>query len=163
MPIAVRLMRQEDVPVACNILNQIIAIGGTTAIETPLSDLSFAQSFLDVPGTFCCHVALDQVGEVAGFQWLGSNTALPDGCGDIATFTRRDPILKGAGRALFAETAKAAKKLGMHSINATIRADNHLGLSYYTKMGFKDHSVERGLPLQDGTPVDRISKRIALP
>ncbi len=162
MTIAVRQMRSEDVSTACSILNQIIAIGGTTAIETPLSEPMFAQSFLDGPDTIICHVALDTSGTVAGFQWLGSNKALPDGCGDIATFTRRDPVLKGAGRALFEATVKAARINGIKSINATIRADNHLGLSYYSKMGFMDHSVERGTPLQDGTPVDRISKRIVL-
>ncbi|WP_254429729.1 GNAT family N-acetyltransferase [Ruegeria atlantica] len=155
-------MMQEDVAVACQILNDIIAIGGTTAFETPFSEALFAQAYLTGADQICCHVALDEQGEVAGFQWLGTHEELPDDCADIATFSRREPALKGAGRALFAETSTRATALGFHSINATIRADNRMGLSYYDKMGFRDYSVAYGVPLRDGTPVDRISKRYEL-
>ncbi|WP_170759885.1 GNAT family N-acetyltransferase [Ruegeria lacuscaerulensis] len=155
-------MMREDVVPACQILNQIIAIGGTTALEAPFSQALFAQSFLEGADKICCHVALDDQGEVAGFQWRGANDALPDNFGDIATYTRREPALKGAGRALFEETSKFAAALGLSAINATIRADNRQGLSYYDKMGFQDYSVAYGVALQDGTPVDRISKRFDL-
>ena len=101
---------------------------------------------------------IDQ-GEIAGFQWLGFHEDLPDGCADIATFTRRTPALRGAGRALFEETVKTACGFGVLSINATVRADNILGLSYYEKIGFRDFCVAYGVPLRDGTPVNRISKR----
>ncbi|WP_281972058.1 GNAT family N-acetyltransferase [Ruegeria faecimaris] len=160
--IAVRPMMPEDVAAACDLLNQIIAIGGTTAFETPFSEAQFAQSYLLGLDKICSHVAMDAQGEVAGFQWLGVNDALPDDCADIATFTRREPVLKGAGRALFEETAKFAVGVGLGSISATIRADNRMGLNYYEKMGFQDYSVDFGVPLRDGTPVDRITKRIDL-
>lgn len=157
--IAVRPMMREDVAEACRILNDIIAAGGTTAHETPFSDILFTQSYLDGADKICCHVALDDQGDVAGFQWLGTHEDLPDTCADIATFTRRHPVLRGAGRALFDETVKTAGALGFSAINATIRADNVPGLSYYDKMGFRDYSVAYGVPLRDGTPVNRISKR----
>ncbi len=160
--IAVRPMMREDVPAACNTLNQIIAAGGTTALEIPFSEALFAQSYLNGADTICSHVALDDQGEVAGFQWLGVNEDLPEDCVDIATFTRRSPVLRGAGRALFDETAKIAGALRFEAINATIRADNVLGLSYYEKIGFRDFSVDYGVPLRDGTPVNRISKRYLL-
>ncbi|WP_162947003.1 GNAT family N-acetyltransferase [Ruegeria sp. EL01] len=160
--ITVRPMMREDVAEACRILNEIIATGGTTAHEIPFSEVLFVQSYLDGVDKICCHVALDDRGDVAGFQWLGSNEALPEDCADIATFTRRDPVLRGAGRALFGETAKTAGALGFHTINATIRADNVPGLSYYEKMGFRDFSIAHGVPLRDGTPVNRISKRFSL-
>lgn len=160
--IAVRPMMTEDVAAACRILNEIIEIGGSTALEIPFSEVLFAQSYLDGIDKICCHVALDDQGEVAGFQWLGTHEDLPTDCADIATFTRRQPMLKGAGRAVFAETAKHAVALGFAQINATIRADNWMGLSYYDKMGFRDYSVAYGKPLRDGTPVDRISKRFDL-
>ena len=160
--IAVRPMMREDVAEACRILNEIVAIGGTTAHEIPFSEVLFVQSYLDGADKICCHVALGDQGEVAGFQWLGSHEALPEDCADIATFTRRDPVLRGAGRALFDETVKTAGALGFRTINATIRADNLLGLSYYEKMGFRDFSIAHGVPLRDGTPVNRISKRFSL-
>ncbi|WP_282151277.1 GNAT family N-acetyltransferase [Ruegeria atlantica] len=160
--IAVRPMMPEDVAVACRILNEIIAIGGTTAFETPFSEALFAQVYLNGADKICCHVALDEQGAVAGFQWLGTNENLPEDCADIATFTRREPVLKGAGRALFSETTTYAAALGFSALNATIRADNRQGLSYYDKMGFRDYSVTYAVSLQDGTPVDRISKRFEL-
>ena len=160
--IAIRPMMREDVGQACDLLNQIILAGGTTAHELPFSEALFAQSYLDGADKICCHVALDNSGDVAGFQWLGTFDQLPDDCADIATFTRRDPVLKGAGRALFDETEKTARALGFHAINATIRADNVIGLSYYDKMGFQDFSVDYGVPLRNGTLVNRISKRFDL-
>lgn len=161
--IAVRPMMREDVADACRILNQIIVAGGTTALEIPFSDALFAQTYFEGADKICCHVALDDLGDVAGFQWLGAHDVLPADCADIATFTRRDPVLRGAARALFDETAKTAGALGYRSINATIRADNVLGLNYYEKMGFKDFSVAYGVPLRDGTPVNRVTKRFDLP
>ena len=157
--IAIRPMMREDVAEACHILNHIIAAGGTTAFEIPFSEALFSQSYLDGSDKICCHVALDDRGEVAGFQWLGTHEKLPEDCADIATFTRRNPVLRGAARALFEETVKTAVAMGFTSINATIRADNSLGLRYYEKMGFQDYSVAYGVPLRDGTPVNRISKR----
>ncbi len=160
--ITIRPLMREDVADACRILNEIIEIGGTTAFEIPFTEALFAQSYLDGPDKVCTHVALDEQGEVAGFQWLGTYEELPKDCADIATFTRREPVLRGAGRALFAETARMAAALGFNAINATIRADNAMGLRYYDKMGFQDYSVAYGVPLRDGTPVNRISKRFEL-
>ena len=159
MTIPVRAIQKTDVPEACRILNEIIAAGGTTAFETPFTDDVFAQCYLTGADIICCHVALDETGQVAGFQWLGRNDELPADCADVATFARRRPLLKGTGRALFPVTVKSARKLGFASINATIRADNVPGLSYYAKMGFVDHNVKQDVPLSDGTLVSRISKR----
>ena len=160
--IPVRLMRGADVPGACRILNEIIGIGGTTAFETAFSEDGFAALYLHGDDLVACHVALDADGQVAGFQWVGHNSKLPIGCVDIATFARRDPPLRGTGRALFVATCAFALDAGFAQINATIRADNVPGLGYYAKMGFVDHVVAKAIPLSDGTPVDRISKRFAL-
>lgn len=162
MLLTVREMTAADVPEACRILNEIIGIGGTTAHELPFSEEIFAQAYLIGSDRICSHVVLDAAGAVAGFQWLGFHPGLPDTCGDIATFTRRTPPLRGAGTALFAATCAAARARGLIALNATIRADNGPGLGYYAKMGFEDHGHRRAVPLQDGTPVDRISKRYDL-
>lgn len=162
MELDVRPMQAGDVPQACEILNDIIRIGGTTAFETEMNEARFADIYLLADDLICCHVVLDAAGQVAGFQWIGRNPNLPDDCADIATFARRDPALRGAGRALVAVTKQAALARGYARINATIRADNVPGLGYYSKMGFVDFSVAKAVPLKDGTPVDRISKRLAL-
>lgn len=155
-------MVAADVPAACAILNDIIARGGTTAYETAFDDAGFEEVFITGPKALRCHVVLDEDGAVAGFQWLGRNPALPEDCVDIASFTRRDPPLKGAGRALFAVTRRSAAEMGFRQINATIRADNVPGLGYYAAMGFIDHAVTPAVPLSDGTPVDRVAKRFTL-
>lgn len=162
MPHPVRPMEIEDVPAACAILNEIIRIGGTTAHETAFSEEIFAQAYLLGADRICCHVVLDQAGAVAGFQWLGIHPGLPETCGDIATFTRRNPVLRGAGTSLFAATCAAARERGLTAINATIRADNVPGLGYYARMGFQEHDRRSSVPLKDGTPMDRVSKRFDL-
>ncbi|WP_170607853.1 GNAT family N-acetyltransferase [Ruegeria arenilitoris] len=160
--IAIRPMITEDVADACGVLNRIIVAGGTTAHEVPFSNILFLKSFLYRADTISCQVALDERGTVAGFQWLGVHDQLPDCCVDIEIFTRREPVLKGAGRILLEKTKGVAIELGYRSINAAIRADKVIGLSYYDKMGFSDFSVERGVPLRDGKPIDRISKSFKL-
>ena len=159
--IAVRAMLPDDIAAACAILNQIIRAGGTTALETALNQATFVHYYVG-EDLIICHVVLDDNGQVAGFQWLGVNDALDRDCADIATFTRRTDVVRGAGRALMATTKSYAKKAGFSQINATIRADNVPGLGYYSNMGFVDHSVARAVPLADGTPVDRISRRFTL-
>lgn len=162
MTLTVRPITSDDMAQACTILNEIIRIGGTTAFEVEVAEQEFARMYVTGEDLISCHVALDLHHRVAGFQWIGRNPKLPADCADIATFSRRSAPLRGAGRALFAVTRTLAKQTGYGWINATIRADNAAGLGYYTKMGFVDHAVARGVPLRDGTPVDRVSKRLKL-
>ncbi len=162
MAVTIRAMQACDIPQACELLNVIIRIGGTTAEEVELSETVFAQYYLTADNKICCHVALDDAGRVAGFQWLGTEPQLDAKCSDIATFARTISPVRGTGRALFRATSTFARARGFDQINATIRADNVPGLGYYSKMGFVDYSVAQSVPLRDGTPVDRISKRYNL-
>lgn len=162
MAITVRAMQFSDVPLACDLLNKIIAIGGTTAFQSAFDNAGFETAFMTGQNTVCCHVALDETGQVAAFQWLGVNPDLPADCVDIASFARQDEPVKGAGRAMFSVTARAARTKGYGQINATIRADNVPGLGYYSAMGFRDQDVTKAVPLSDGTLIDRVSKRFSL-
>ena len=156
-------MQTGDLEEARALLNEIIAIGGTTAWETPLDAAAFGAVYSSAnPDLVAIHVALDAEGAVAGFQWLARKATLPPDCADIATFARQNPVTKGVGTALFAATKAAARAAGFARINAQIRADNRPGLGYYAKMGFVDHDIVPAVPLRDGTPVDRIVKRFAL-
>ena len=97
-----------------------------------------------------------------GFQFLGVNARLADGWSDIATFARVSNKVRGVGTALFAVTLRSAQQANFLAINARIRADNTGGLAYYDKMGFRTYAIDRAVPLSDGTPIDRISKRFDL-
>jgi len=169
----IRPARAADAPALCALLNRIIAIGGTTALETPLTPERFAAGFLEGPRFLCCFVAEaegeaeggaggGESGALLGFQALERSPKLPADWGDIATFAQVQPKVPGVGRALFAATRDQARALGLTAINATIRADNHGGLAFYGKMGFEDWKRDAAVPLQDGTPVDRVSKRYRL-
>jgi len=85
---------------------------------------------------------------------------LDEGWVNIATFARVKPKIPGVGTSLFTTIRSYARQNAIKHINATIRADNASGLAYYDKMGFKDYSVAKNVPLLDGTQIDRISKYI---
>ena len=158
LDLRIRPAGPDDAGPLRQILNEIIAIGGTTAFETPLSPGEFDDYFLRGADCLSCLMAETRAREALGFQSLARKAGLPDGWADIATFTRREPRTPGVGAALFEATKTTARELGLLAINATIRADNYAGIPFYEKMGFQTWSLARGVPLKDGTPVDRVSK-----
>ncbi len=157
--ISVRPAILDDAHALSNLLNGIIAVGGSTAIETPLSSAELRDIFLQGNDYLNCFVAVDEDGNAAGFQYLGRKKKLETSWADIATFARLNSKIRGVGSALFKATHAWAKSNNFIAINATIRADNVGGLAYYEKMGFRDYAVTKDVALLDGTLVDRISKR----
>lgn len=155
----VRLATKGDIPSACHLLNTIIKIGGTTAYEDPLTEAEFASHFLNGPACISLYVCESDAGDILGFQSLSTDERLESGWADIATFASSVPKIKGVGRNLFEATQAHALKMKIRTINATIRADNVAGLSYYSKIGFVDYHVHPAVPLKDGTLVDRLSKK----
>lgn len=160
--LAVRPVAAGDAPALAELLNAVIAAGGTTALEEPFTPERLAETYLTGPNVICCFVAEDEDGALLGFQTLGRYPGLPDDVGDIGTFARIGGTQRGIGSALFAKTRARATELGLSAINATIRSDNAGGLAFYGKQGFVDHGVTGGVPLKDGTAVDRVHKRFAL-
>jgi L-amino acid N-acyltransferase YncA len=161
--IEVRPVRSRDAHELAELLNAIIARGGTTALEEPFTPERLDQTYLTGPEVISCVVAVDpDSGRLEGFQTLIREPDLPENWGDIGTYSRVDGIQRGVGTALFAATRERARELGLEAIRATIRADNSGGLTFYGKMGFEDYDVARAVPLMDGTPVDRIHKRYPL-
>jgi L-amino acid N-acyltransferase YncA len=159
----IRDVAAADAPELAELLNAVIAQGGTTALEDPFTPERLSQTYLVGPDVHCCFVAIDTAtGRLEGFQTLGRYPSLPDDIGDIGTFARIDGKQRGVGSALFAVTRDRARQLGLTALNATIRADNVGGLAFYGKMGFQDHSVTPGRPLKDGRLVDRVHKRFRL-
>jgi very-short-patch-repair endonuclease/L-amino acid N-acyltransferase YncA len=162
MTLTVRPVGADDAAELADLLNAVIAAGGTTALQEPFTPEALDAAYLTGPNVHCCFVAEDEDGTLLGFQTLGRYPGLPEDVGDIATFARVGGTQRGIGSALFAATAQRAAELGLSAINATIRGDNTGGLTFYAKQGFADHAVTPGVPLKDGTPVDRVHKRFAL-
>lgn len=162
MTLNVRPVAADDAPALAELLNAVIAAGGTTALQEPFTPEALDETYLTGPDVHCCFVAEDEDGMLLGFQTLVRYPGLPEDVGDIATFARLGAAQRGIGSALFAATTQRATELGLSAINATIRGDNTGGLTFYTKQGFADHAVTPGVPLKEGTPVDRVHKRFAL-
>lgn len=163
MSLQVRPYQSDDAVEITELLNAIIARGGTTALEEAFTPAQLAETYLDGTNVLACFVAVDSTtGRIEGFQTLGRYPNLPDDIGDIGTFARVDGKQRGVGSALFAAMVERARALGLSEINATIRTDNTGGLTFYGKQGFVDHAVTADIPLNDGTPVDRVHKRFAL-
>ena len=158
----IRPAEPKDAPEMAALLNEIIDIGGTTAFEDPVTTAQVLEWYIASEGLFCCHVAVDDAYAIAGFQSLEGDAGDAEKIGYIATFARQTPLVKGVGTALFQSTKAQAHARNVVRINAKIRADNAPGLAYYSKMGFVDHDIQRGVPLKDGTPMDRVIKLFSL-
>jgi L-amino acid N-acyltransferase YncA len=160
--IVIRVAVSSDCEALCELLNEIIQVGGSTAMENPLSTVDFENHFLSGDDYICCHAAETADGKLIGFQSLGYHSKLPKDWADIATFAKLSPKTPGVGTALFQTTLIYARQLEFKGINATIRTDNISGLAYYSKMGFIDYSIDRAVALSDGTPIDRVSKKLEI-
>ena len=165
MPVTTRPAVPADVPAMTVLLNEIIAIGGTTAHEVPLSDTDMLHHYIQPDHHLSTFVAVLD-GVVVGFQmlvWPNPNEGpMPDHWGFIGSFVKVGLTGQGIGRALFATTCAAARAAGCRHIDATIRADNASGLRFYAAVGFVDYDIWKDVPLRDGRLVDRIRKRFDL-
>ena len=144
------------------LLNEIIRVGGTTAITTELSASELREWFVSGKAVVACFVAAGSDGTIIGFQSLSKYDTLPAAWVDIATFASRSRHKSGVGSALFARTREVATKLGFSAINATIRVVNEGGLAYYSRMGFETYLVEDGDPQVHGRVFNRVHKRLDL-
>lgn len=165
MKLLVRPANVEDAAALTDIINPIIAAGGTTAHLTPFNETRMRDHYVAPGGLISCMIA-EVDGVPVGFQalvWPNEvEDRFPEGWAIIASFVMIERTGAGIGRALFNATRDAAKGAGVQVIDATIRADNDAGLRYYSNLGFRDYELMRGVPLRDGTPVDRVRKRFDL-
>lgn len=160
--IHVRRAGTLDAAPMADLLNAIIAEGGTTAHTTSVTRADIASLMEKCPDRSAWLVAEDDTGALLGFQLIEPMPNLPPDACDIGTFTRLGRARAGIGTALFEQTRKAAKGLSYAWISATIRADNETGLAYYQSRGFESYATQQDVRLDDGTLVDKISKRYDL-
>lgn len=156
MTLRARPTRVEDLPALSDLFNHTVRMGGTTAHEEEWDVATFKTYYFDDPAMVQTVLSDDQpIGLQAVF-------AIDENGLSIGSFTdQRNPV-RGAGAVMFEATKAAATAAGYAFINAKIRADNVPGLAYYGKMGFVDFKVDKDVPLSDGTPMDRITKRLML-
>ncbi len=153
----VRSALPKDAPGMAGLLNQIIAIGGTTAHEQPTDAAKTRQQAIDGPDVLSAVVA-EEDGRIIGWQ----SVEQWEGEAHIGTYVRPGLQAKGIGTALFALTLTALKAQSLGYVMASIRADNLPGLAYYARIGFRDIRHEPDFALEDGRKVGRVHRRIDL-
>lgn len=146
----------EDLPALADLFNHTVRMGGTTAHEEEWNAAELKVHYFDEPAIV--HTVLSDNVPI-GFQAVFDRG---EGVLSIGSFTDQRKPVRGAGSVMFEATKAAAKTTGYKFINAQIRADNVPGLAYYTKIGFVNFKVDKDVPLADGTPMDRITKRFTL-
>lgn len=165
MTVTIRPARPEDAPDMATLINAIIARGDTTAHRQPFDAARVIDHFIAGDAVVACHVA-EEDGDILGFQSVAdgptSDPNMEAGWCDIGTFVAEGRQGRRIGQALFAATRAALSAAGYRHIDATIRADNLPGLAYYSGLGFRDYAIRRHVPLENGRPVDRISKQFDL-
>lgn len=162
MDVTIRPYQNGDALQMTEILNEIIAIGGTTAYLTPLSVDEMERKISGGGARARWNIAVDETGRIIGFQWAEPYPTLPPEAVSIATFVRVGVVGSGIGSRLFAQTREQMRAQGFAWINASIRSDNVSGLSYYSKMGFSDWKIEPDATLMDGTRTGKTHKRYDL-
>lgn len=158
----VRHAEETDAAAMADILNGLIAAGGTTALQTPYAPDAMWQWVQAHLGRSAWHVAEAEDGQILGFQLAEPHAKLPDDAIDIASFARIGAGGQGVGAKLFEATSEACRSMGYRWINASIRSDNRSGLTYYSRMGFVDWRVDPDAKLADGTVTGKTHKRFDL-
>jgi L-amino acid N-acyltransferase YncA len=147
----------HDAVAMADLLNRIIAIGGTTAHETAKTAETVRRDYIDGPDTLTCVVA-EQAGQMLGWQAVGWYQGDPH----IGTFVAPDLQARGVGVRMFARTRAQCAAKGLDAVFATIRADNVPGLAYYARLGFADIGAEPDYALQTGQIVGRVHRKLSL-
>ena len=153
----IRAATPNDAPAMADLLNRIIAIGGTTAHQTAKSADTILTDYITGPDTITCVVA-DDAGQILGWQAVGWY----QGDAHIGTFVAPDIQARGIGGQMFAQTRAACLAAGLTDIHAAIRADNIPGLAYYARLGFTDIGAEPDFALNSGQMVGRIHRKLSL-
>ncbi|EEX12812.1 acetyltransferase, gnat family [Citreicella sp. SE45] len=159
--ITVRRAGPLDARPMAELLNEVIAIGGTTAITEPVTREDLLN-WMEADPRSIWHVAEDATGQIMGFQWVDPHLKLGETVAQIASFARVGKTGLGIGSKLFDATKRAARTAGYAWINAEIRADNEGGLIYYQSRGFEDYGRIEGYVMANGQVVDKVLKRYDL-
>ena len=153
----IRKATAADARAMADLLNQIIAIGGTTAHQHPKTVDEIEQHYIVGPDCITCVVALSDH-TLIGWQAIG----WWQGEAHIGTFVVPNGQARGVGAQMFSQTLVFAQQAGLRDIHAAIRADNVPGLAYYARIGFVDDSFDPSFALKDGRVVGRVNRRFTL-
>lgn len=141
MDLLIRPVRLDDAAEVARILNDIIAAGRYTVLDTPFSVEAERDFIASYPERGVFHVAERRAdGRIVGFQDVSpfaTYTSAFDHVGVIGTFVDLDCRGQGIGRRLSEVTFAAAVAKGYEKLFSYVRADNPAALAFYQAMGFR--------------------------
>lgn len=141
MDLLIRDARLDDAEAIVGILNPIMAAGGYTVLEGPLSPEAERRFILSFPPRGIFHVAESRQNRtVVGFQTVepfATYTHAFDHVGVIATYVDLGCRRQGIGTQLFEATFTAARQRGYEKLFTHVRGDNPAALMAYRKCDFR--------------------------
>ena len=158
----VRIAGPADARSIAEMLSDVLFSADASTLQGPVDTATIRKWMATAPERANWVVAEDDIGAILGLQWIEPHADLPPEAANIATFVRPGRQQLGVGSALFSATAKAARALGYVWINATIRADNAGGITYYQSRGFRVWKHEQDVEIAPGRRVGRVLKRYDL-
>ena len=136
----VRLASADDAPGIAAVLNDIIAGGRHSLLDTPFSEDEERAYIESLPARAFIHAAETPGGEIAGFQtvepWNTFVTREFDHVATMGTYVGEEFRRRGVGRALAVASFAAARAAGYAKIFTDLRADNLDSLCYHLSLGF---------------------------
>ena len=97
-----------DASSMAQLLNEIVTIGGTTAMTRPVTGKDLTEWMATNADQSAWHVALDDQENVVGFQWISPHPNLPPEACDIASFVQVGRTGLGVGSAMSGSTPRSA-------------------------------------------------------
>lgn len=142
--VTVREAMADDAAVMSQILRDILIAWKS---ERPSGVAHVSAHYVNHLDRLRCSVAVDDDGEILGFQSLkraiaGNAYGLPEGWGIIGTYVDAKAAGRGVGKALFASSLDAAQEENVTEIDATIGASNEPGLAFYDAIGFQTYQTK---------------------
>ncbi|KAA3604315.1 MAG: GNAT family N-acetyltransferase [Calditrichaeota bacterium] len=144
MKIEIRKVKIKDAQGILDVLNPIIKTQNFSSMkeENTLADqTNFIQN---LPSNAIYNLAFDLENlEIVGIQDILPQSKNFNGTGEISTFVNLNYHRQGIGERLMKATLREAKDLGYKKIQAIIRTDNRIAISFYKKNGFREMGSER--------------------
>jgi GNAT superfamily N-acetyltransferase len=155
---SIRGITSDDADEVSALINSIIAEGGLTALQEPLTVEDSRRFISDFGPRGFGFVAIDpESGGMVGMQEVIALPQLPRDTGDISTFIAAGWRGRGVGHQLFTQTRLRARDVGYTRLHAVIRSDNPGAQGFYRGLGFTIPAPSAPAIDVDGQTVERVA------
>jgi L-amino acid N-acyltransferase YncA len=155
--ISIRRATPNDAGGVAAVLNDVIAGGRHSLLDTPFTVAEERAYIEALPGRSFIHVA-ETAGDILGFQsvipWNTFATHEFDHVATMGTYVDERQRRRGVGTALANESFAAALELGYEKIFTDLRADNLDSLGYHLALGFSIVGAARRHARLSGRDID---------